>query len=177
MLSIREDIPSNILTKDKEPIESLHVELNLLNENHLINCSFNPHKTLIIKHLATWSNFLDLYSSTYAKMLILGDFNVGIDEPHLKPFCETYNLTNLIKKPTCFKSPDNSTCILPTFHLHFKALVWLRQGYKIFIWWHWRCEKGVQIWSFFLPVFPRIRKNNISTTTMFNRFCKYWHIK
>ena len=27
--------------------------------------------------------------------LILGDFNIGVDDPHIKPFCETYNLTNL----------------------------------------------------------------------------------
>ena len=44
-------------------------------------------------------------------MLILGDFNVGIDEPQMKSFCETYNLTGLIKHPTCFKNPDNPTCI------------------------------------------------------------------
>ena len=44
-------------------------------------------------------------------MLILGDFNVGIDEPHMGSFCETCNLTNLIKQPTCYKNPDNPTCI------------------------------------------------------------------
>ena len=44
-------------------------------------------------------------------MLILGDFNIEIDEPHMKSFCETYNLTNLIKQPTCYKNPDNPTCI------------------------------------------------------------------
>ena len=44
---------------------------------------------MIRNHLATSSNFLDLHSS---KMLILGDFNVVIDEPHMESFCETYNL-------------------------------------------------------------------------------------
>ena len=44
-------------------------------------------------------------------MSILGHFNVGIDEPHVKSFCETYYLTNLIKQPTCYKSPDNPICI------------------------------------------------------------------
>ena len=43
-------------------------------------------------------------------MLTLGDFNVAIDdEPHTKSFCETYNLTNLIKQPTYCKNPDNPT--------------------------------------------------------------------
>ena len=44
-------------------------------------------------------------------MLILGDFNVGIDEPQMKSFCETCNLTGLIKQLTCYKNPDNPTCI------------------------------------------------------------------
>ena len=44
-------------------------------------------------------------------MLISGHFNVGIDEPHMKSFCETYNLTNLIKQPTCHKNPANPMCI------------------------------------------------------------------
>ena len=111
MLYIREDIPSNLLATNKEPIESLYVELNLQNEKYLINCSYNPHKTTIKNHLATLSNFLVLHSSKYKKMLILGDFNVGIDETHMKFFCETYNLTNLIKQPICYKNPDNPTCI------------------------------------------------------------------
>ena len=100
MLYIRENIPSNLLTTDKEPIESLYVELNLRNENYLINYFYDPHKTIIKNHLTTLSNFLDLHSSKYKKMLILGDF-IGIDEPHMKFFCETYVLTNLMKQPTC----------------------------------------------------------------------------
>ena len=66
---------------------------------------------MIKNHLATLSNFLDLHSSKYKKMLILGDFNVGTDERHMKSFCETCHLTNLIKEPTWYKNPDNPTCI------------------------------------------------------------------
>ena len=65
---------------------------------------------MIKNHLTTLSNFLKLHSSKYMKMLTLGDFNVAIDdEPHTKSFCETYNLTNLIKQPTYYKNPDNPT--------------------------------------------------------------------
>ena len=66
---------------------------------------------MIKSYLGTLSNFVELHSLKYKKMLILGDFNVGIDEPHTKSFCETYNLTNLIKQPACCKNPDNTTCI------------------------------------------------------------------
>ena len=65
---------------------------------------------MIKNHLATLSNFLELHSSKYKKIMILGDFNVGIDEVHMKFFCEAYNLTNLIKQPTCYKNPDNPAC-------------------------------------------------------------------
>ena len=29
----------------------------------------------------------------------------------MKSFCESYNLTNLIKKPMCFKNPETPSCI------------------------------------------------------------------
>ena len=70
-------------------------------------------RIMIKNHLATLSNFLDLHSSKYEKMLIFGDFNVRIGEPHLKSFCKTYNFTNLIKQPTCYKYPDT-----------LRALIW-----------------------------------------------------
>ena len=57
MLYVREDIPSNLLTTNKETIESLYVELKLRKEKYLINYSYNPRKTMIINHLATLSNF------------------------------------------------------------------------------------------------------------------------
>ena len=34
ILYLREDVPSNLLAKDKEPIESLYVKLNLRNEKY-----------------------------------------------------------------------------------------------------------------------------------------------
>ena len=77
----------------------------------LINCSYNPHKSEIKKHLTALRHSLDLHSSKYDKILILGDFNVGIEEANMQSFCESYNLKSLIKQPTCYKSPDKPTCI------------------------------------------------------------------
>ena len=45
----------------------------------------------------------------YERFLLLGDFNVGVEETHMKSFCENYALTNLIRQPTCYKNPP--TCI------------------------------------------------------------------
>ena len=35
---------------------------------------------------------------------------MGVEEPHMKTFCESYSLQNLIKQPTCYKNPSRSTC-------------------------------------------------------------------
>ena len=80
LLYVREDIPSNLITVDISPIESFYVELNLRNNKWLINCSYNPHKSLIGNHLDAVSKTLDLHSSTYDKIILLRDFNTGIDE-------------------------------------------------------------------------------------------------
>ena len=112
MLYVKEDIPSNLLaTDEKNHIESFYVEVNLRNEKWLINCSYNPNKTMICNHLDALNTYLDLHSATFEQILILGDFNVGIDEQHMKAFCDNYNLTSLIKQPTCYKNLSNPTCI------------------------------------------------------------------
>ena len=66
---------------------------------------------MICNHLDALSTYLDLHSTTYEKILILGDFNVGIEEQHIKAFCDNCNLTSLIKQATCHKNPNNPTCI------------------------------------------------------------------
>ena len=81
------------------------------NDKCLINCSYNPHKSLIDNHLDALSKYLDLYSSKYEKVLILGDFNADIEGKHMKCFCDNYNRKSLIKQPTCYQNLDNPTFI------------------------------------------------------------------
>ena len=75
------------------------------------SCSYNPNKTMICNHLDALSTYLDLHSTPYENILILGDFNVGIAEHHLQAFCDNCNLTSLFKQPTRCKNPNSSTCI------------------------------------------------------------------
>ena len=49
--------------------------------------------------------------SKYDNFILLGDFNEEIKENAMMEFCETYNLSNLIKEPTCFKNPLNPSSI------------------------------------------------------------------
>ena len=111
MLYVREDIPSNLLKVETLSIEGFYVELKLRSENWLISCSYNPDRNAIGNHLEALSDFLDFHSSSYNNIFILGDFNVGVEESHMKTFCKNYSLQNLIKQPTCYKNISRPTCI------------------------------------------------------------------
>ena len=84
MLYLRADIPSNLFAFEDKPIESLFIEFNLQNTKILINCSYNPHKTEIKKHLTALRNYLDLHSSKYEQILNLDDFDVEVEEANMK---------------------------------------------------------------------------------------------
>ena len=43
--------------------------------------------------------------------MLIGDFNEKETESNTARFMETYNLTNLVKEPTCYKNPLNPSCI------------------------------------------------------------------
>ena len=57
ILYVRADIPSNPLVFEDKPIKSLFIELNLQNTETLINCSHNPRKSEIKRHLTNLRNF------------------------------------------------------------------------------------------------------------------------
>ena len=46
---------------------------------------------------------LALYSSNYENLIILGDFNVSIDNNYMAGFCDIYDLRSLITEPKCYK--------------------------------------------------------------------------
>ena len=77
----------------------------------LVSCSYNPNKNNINKNLEILSTKLALYSSKYENIIIIGDFNVGVDNILMQTFCNTYDLASLIKNPTFFKNPESPTCI------------------------------------------------------------------
>ena len=43
--------------------------------------------------------------------IIIGDFNVEVSDPHMNDFCNAYNLSSLIMETTCYKNPENPSCI------------------------------------------------------------------
>ena len=57
------------------------------------------------------SKIIDLNSSRCDKYLFIGDFNSVTSETALRNFCGLYKLKDLVREPTCFKNPDNPSCI------------------------------------------------------------------
>ena len=56
------------------------------------------------------SSIIDYYSPKYENLILIGDFNLSIENQHLNALIQAYNLNNLINKPTCFQS-NTATCI------------------------------------------------------------------
>ena len=57
------------------------------------------------------SKNLASYSSTYENYVVLGDFNVEVDNNAISSFCDAFDLVNLIREPTCYKNPGKPSCI------------------------------------------------------------------
>ena len=113
MLFVRKDIPSKLLP-NIDPSGNIHnifVEINLRSRKWLISGSYNPNVGLIQNDTANLSKNLDFYSSKYENFIVIGDFNAEMTNNYLEEFWVSYNLKYLIKQPTCFKNPDNSTLI------------------------------------------------------------------
>ena len=64
-----------------------------------------------MNHLDALRRNLDLYSSQYEHIILLGDFNVETKGPCMKLFLELYGLKNLILEPTCYKNPEKPSSI------------------------------------------------------------------
>ena len=55
---------------------------------------------------------LDLYCAEYEHFIIVRDFNTEVTQASMKVFFGSYEFTkNLIKDATCYKNPENPSCI------------------------------------------------------------------
>ena len=82
----------------KDHIETFYVALNLVKEKWLINFS-NKQIKLFCSHLNAFSIYPGFHSTTHEQVLILGDFNVGTEEKHLKLSSITTILQKLSNSP------------------------------------------------------------------------------
>ena len=84
-LYVWEHLPAKHLSIDRMN-ESCFVELNLKHTKRIISCSYNPNRSNIYSHLDSLSRNVDLCSSKYDNYLVLGNFNVSVEEDNIKTF-------------------------------------------------------------------------------------------
>ena len=116
IIYVREDIPSKPLKKHKftKNVEGLFVEINLRKTKMLFFAGYrSDHITYGLSGIEFFQQIglaLDVYSN-YDKFLLAGDFNMEEGEETLSEFLFEHNARNLVKDKTCFKNPDNPSCI------------------------------------------------------------------
>ena len=92
-------------------INSLRNKFESLQEQINGTKSYNSKKSNIRAHLECLNKSLALHLLKYEHFLVLGDFNICVEDSSMPEFCDTYNLKSLIREPTCYKNPENPSCI------------------------------------------------------------------
>ena len=111
LVFVREDIPAKYLSSESTPIEGTYAELKFRKKNWLLCCTYNPNRNVITNHLDAAKRSLDPYSRKYDNLMVIGDLNAKTNVECMKLFCETYDLSSLIKVLTCYKNPEKPLCI------------------------------------------------------------------
>ena len=65
----------------------------------------------------------------------MGDFNVEVDNRKMEEFWKNCNLKSLIRVPTCYKNPNNSSCIdliLTNSKRSFQSFCTIETGFSNF---------------------------------------------
>ena len=85
-------------------IECGFVEINLKNKKWLLANVYRPPSQNGRYLFEEIGKSLDAYGTRYENFILMGNFNTEEQDADISNFLETYNLKNLMKKPTCFKS-------------------------------------------------------------------------
>ena len=110
-LYVKEDIQVKLLSVEPLPTKCLFVEINLWKRKWLICCSYNLDKDNISNHLQLIREKLDLYSLNYESIILFVYFNSEINDKCMNNFYESYNLSRFIRESTCYKNPENPSCL------------------------------------------------------------------
>ena len=111
MAFVREDISSKLISDETLCKDRRYIELSFRKKKWLLCSFYNPNKNIISDHLEILRRNLDLYSAQYENLIMIGDFNSDVSQSCMKAFCESYNLSSVIKEPACYKNPQNPSCI------------------------------------------------------------------
>ena len=111
LVCFKNDIITKSLKNINLSIEAIFIEMNLRSKKWLLYFTYNPKKSLLERHLNQIQAQLEIFCKNYEHLLIPGDFSANISELTLTSFCTLFKLKNLVKEPTCYKNPNNPSCI------------------------------------------------------------------
>ena len=116
MIFIRQNIPYKVLEKipSENDDESIFLEIKIRNSKWLLIAGYNPKKPRIGNYIQNIETTLNKFINKYDNIIMMADLNIDMKpgcENALTSFSNTYNLKNLIDKPTCYKNPNNPTYI------------------------------------------------------------------
>ena len=86
-----------------DSIQAIPSETNLRKEKWLVISVYRPPAQIREYFLNSLTKLIDLFCNKYDNYLIMGDFNMEPTESALSNFLSSNNLSNLMKKNTCFK--------------------------------------------------------------------------
>ena len=112
MIFVKDDIPSRVLNIHDFPgdIEGLFVELNFRKTKWLLFGTYHPPSQNDQYYFDTIEKALDRYRH-FENVLLVGDFNAEEHEICMDNFLVQNDLKNLVKEKTCYKNPENPSCI------------------------------------------------------------------
>ena len=132
LIYVRADIPCKQLEKHDFPdnIEGIFVEINFRKSKWLMLGTYHPPSQNDGFYFEKLACALDIYTQTYHKILLTGDFNAEEDEEILSEFMELYDLKNLVKEKTCL-SLVKTLGVLIFFSLTVADLFKIQWSYQL----------------------------------------------
>ena len=119
LVYIRKGTPCKRLNKfECDEIETVVIEIRVGKQKWCIVSVYRNEQITVDSFLKCFSKSLDIILDEYENLIVIGDLNINSLKKHnfdtfkfekLKNFCDSYDLSNLIKGPTCFQSDDPSS--------------------------------------------------------------------
>ena len=111
MFYVNENLPCKSLTTEIDNLsETIFLEVNVQSPKRLFVGCYKPpsqNQELFISNL---SKTINAFSIKHDKILLMGDFNLTIENTHLEELLSLFNIKSLISSLRCFQS-INLTCI------------------------------------------------------------------
>ena len=109
---INDNIPSKIVDVEfsEEDCEMILIEFSIKTRKWLCIGLYKPPSQNENYFLNNLSLVMNRLTCKYENLILIGDFNMTVENKNLETFMNAFGLECLIKKPTCFQS-KNPTCI------------------------------------------------------------------